>query len=268
MVRAAQLGFDDDNEEYAAFVEKFKPKKTTDDCYTPQEIYDVISGYVIDRYGIDGAKIVRPFWPGGDYEREEYPEGCTVVDNPPFSILSKIISFYVENGIAFFLFAPTLTAFASRKHLMKVNHIICHSAITYENGACVNTSFVTNLDTDGTVAESCPELADAINAKDDELQKANKAVLPKYEYPDAVLTAAKLNWFCAHHTPFKLNANDCCPIASLDAMGGKGIFGGGLLLSERAAAERAAAERAAAERAAAIRWKLSDRELALQKMLG
>ena len=115
------------------------------------------------------------------------------------------------------------------------------------------------------------------------MQKANKAVLPKYEYPDAVLTAAKLNWFCAHHTPFKLNANDCCPIASLDAMGGKGIFGGGLLLSERAAAERAAAERAAAgraaaeraaaeraaaERAAAIRWKLSDRELALQKMLG
>ena len=46
---------------------------------------------------------------------------------------------------------------------------------------------------------------------------------------------------------------------------GKAIFGGGLLLSdsaaaERAAAERAAAERAAAERAAAEVWELSPRE--------
>ena len=40
------------------------------------------------------------------------------------------------------------------------------------------------------------------------------------------------------------------------------IFGGGLLLAERAAAERAAAERAAAERV-----PLSDRELQIQKMI-
>ena len=44
---------------------------------------------------------------------------------------------------------------------------------------------------------------------------------------------------------------------------GDAIFGGGLLLSERAAAERAAAERAAAER-----WALSDREKALVAELG
>ena len=49
--------------------------------------------------------------------------------------------------------------------------------------------------------------------------------------------------------------------------GKSGIFGGGLLLSRRAAAERAAAERAAAERAAAHMWALSERELALQEML-
>ena len=29
-------------ESYKEFVEKFKPKKTTDDCYTPPEIWDVI----------------------------------------------------------------------------------------------------------------------------------------------------------------------------------------------------------------------------------
>lgn len=29
----------EENEDYKAFVDKFKPKKTTDDCYTPQHIY-------------------------------------------------------------------------------------------------------------------------------------------------------------------------------------------------------------------------------------
>lgn len=30
------------NETYEKFVEKFKPKKTTDDCYTPPEVYKLI----------------------------------------------------------------------------------------------------------------------------------------------------------------------------------------------------------------------------------
>lgn len=29
--------------EYDAFVEKFKPKKTTDDCYTPANVYDAVA---------------------------------------------------------------------------------------------------------------------------------------------------------------------------------------------------------------------------------
>ena len=255
-----QLSFADESQEYRDFVEKFKPKKTTDDCYTPPEIYEVILDFVVKRYGIDRASVVRPFWPGSDYERHEYPAGCCVVDNPPFSILSKICGFYLSNGIGFFLFAPTMTALhaAGTKNMLNTNHIICHTAITYENGAKVNTSFVTNLDDDGTVLESAPELSDAINAKDEELQRAKKKSVPKYEYPDAVLTAAKVGWFSAHHTPYKLNRRECCPISRLDAMHDKTIFGGGLLLSERAAAERAAAHR----------WQLSERELKIQKMLG
>jgi hypothetical protein len=185
-----------------------------------------VLSYVVGRYGIDEASVVRPFYPGGDYEHEDYA-GRTVVDNPPFSILSKIIDFYQRHSVPFFLFAPTLTCLCSRKHLMDVNHIVCHSAITYENGAVVNTSFITNLDTDGTVLESCPDLADAINDLNAELQRENKRHVPKYEYPDAVITAAKVKWFCAHHTPYRLNRRDCAPIAKLDAMNGKVIFGGG-----------------------------------------
>ena len=39
------IQFDDttnETREYAEFIEKFKPKKTTDDCYTPGNIYDVV----------------------------------------------------------------------------------------------------------------------------------------------------------------------------------------------------------------------------------
>ena len=269
-----QLSLADESQEYREFVEKFKPKKTTDDCHTPQGIYDVVLDYVVERYGIDREKVVRPFWPGGDYERHEYPDGCTVVDNPPFSILSKICGFYLLRGIGFFLFAPTMTVLhaSGTRNILDTNHIVCKSSITYDNGAVVNTSFVTNLDTDGTVLEANPELSRLITEKNDELTRELTRKLPKYEYPDNVITAAKANWFAAHNTPYRVNRRDCCPISTLDAMNGKTIFGGGLLLSdraaaERAAAERAAAERAAAERAAATKWTLSERERALIELL-
>lgn len=31
--------------EYEAFVDKFKPKKTTDDCYTPPDVYDTVGEF-------------------------------------------------------------------------------------------------------------------------------------------------------------------------------------------------------------------------------
>lgn len=83
--------------------------------------------------------------------------------------------------------------------------------------------------------------------------------------PEQVVTAAILQRWAAHGVEFKVRRCDCMPISRLDGQREKGdaIFGGGLLLSERAAAERAAAERAAAER-----WMLSDREKALVAELG
>ena len=62
-------------ETYEEFVEKFKSKKTTDDCYTPPGVYAVIKDWACKEYSIDPAKIVRPFYPGGDYENFDYPEG-------------------------------------------------------------------------------------------------------------------------------------------------------------------------------------------------
>mgnify|MGYP002750908308 FL=1 len=132
-------------EDYDGFVEKFKPKKTTDDCYTPPDVYDCVSDWACERFGIDPSGIVRPFWPGGDYESFDYPEGCTVLDNPPFSILSKICEFYLDRGIGFFLFAPALTALSGAKTCMRTNHVFADCDIEYHNGAVVRTSFVTSF---------------------------------------------------------------------------------------------------------------------------
>ena len=74
------------NKTYEELVESAKPKLTTDDCYTPENIYSVVRDYVAERYGLDPGTFVRPFYPGGDYQAEDYT-GKVVVDNPPFSIL-------------------------------------------------------------------------------------------------------------------------------------------------------------------------------------
>lgn len=60
-----QLTLGDIDDEYKKFVDKFKTKKTTDDCYTPANIYEAVLSWVVEEYGIDPNKVVRPFWPGG-----------------------------------------------------------------------------------------------------------------------------------------------------------------------------------------------------------
>lgn len=257
-----QLSMFEDNPEYERFVEKFKPKLTTDDCYTPAPVYDAIKEWVCTEYGIDPSRIVRPFWPGADYKGCDYPSGCTVLDNPPFSILSKICEFYLDRDIKFFLFAPSLTAFSGRNTTMRTNHIICDVDITYENGAIVRTAFITNLTSD-IVAQSAPTLRTAIMQA--QTQANQSKALPKYAYPDHVLTAAMLQKYAHYGVEFCINKQECIPIAALDAQKerGKSIYGGGLLLSNKAAAEKAAAEKVNA-----IVWRLSEREQGIIDQLG
>ena len=259
---AKQISFED-------FCEKFKSKKTTDDCYTPPTIYEVIKNWACKEYGIDPDKIVRPFYPGGDYENFDYAPGAVVLDNPPFSILSQICEFYLGRKIPFFLFAPSLTAFAAKCVCMRMNHIICNCDIVYENGAVVKTSFVTSYGGD-VVAQTQPELTQLVNVESARLRHEKVRELPKYEYPWNVLTAAMLQKYSKYGIDYKVHRGECERISVLDAQrnAGKAVFGGGLLLCSRAAAEMAAAEMAAAERAAAEMaaahvWKLSPRELAV-----
>ena len=264
----------DEDEEYLEFLEKFKAKKTTDDCYTPTLVYEAVAKWVENEYHVNRKDFVRPFYPGGDYKAEKYPKGCIVVDNPPFSILAEIVNFYHENGIRFFLFAPSLTLFSSSSS-SSCTAICCGVTVTYENNASISTSFLSNLEDRSIRFRSAPTLYKAVEDANDENLKQLRKELPKYSYPDNVVTSAFVARLAKYGVDFAVSVKESCAISSLDSQkeSGKAIYGKGYLISEKAAAEKAAAEKAAAEKAsaekaaadkaAATRWALSDREKAI-----
>jgi hypothetical protein len=255
-------------DEYQEFLDKFEAKHTTDDCYTPEKVYKAVADWVASEYGLSQKDFVRPFYPGGDYQKEKYKPRSVVVDNPPFSILAQIIKWYTEHDVKFFLFAPALTVFSSAAALASV---LCTGvSIVYANGATVATSFVTNLEDGEIRAKTAPALYETVNKAVDEVLAETRKVIPVYSYPDYVATAAMLNKYSKYGIEYTITKAESAPIDALDAQkeAGKAIFGKGLLLAERAAAERAAAERAAAERAAATRWEISPRERELIQSLG
>jgi hypothetical protein len=143
-----------------------------------------------------------------------------------------------------------LTLFTSD---MSLNYLPVGANITYANGANVRTSFVTNMGEwkiDGNA-----ELFEVVKKANDENLKAQKKQLPKYSYPDYVLTAANAQRLCHYGAELKIKAESVHFLRSLELQRRqkKGIFGAGFLLSEKAAAEKAAAEK----------WTLSDDEWAI-----
>ena len=246
---------------YEEFVEKFKPKKTTDDCYTPPAVYEAVKDWAVKEYGLEGKEIVRPFYPGGDYESYDYPADCVVIDNPPFSIITKIVRWYIEKDIKFFLFAPQLTLFSGTSG----SFIITDSRIIYENGANVKTSFVTNMDK--YKVRSANDLRLAIIKAQENKEKAS---LPKYDYPYHVITSARLAKFTSRGLEFFFEDKDVSFARALDSQRPlkKALFGAGFLISEQKALEQKALEQKLREQEQRICWELSDREKEIIKNLG
>lgn len=250
---------------YDEFIDKFRVKKTTDDCYTPDNIYEVVADYVADTYKLDKANFVRPFYPGGDYEHYDYQDGDVVVDNPPFSIMAKILRFYTEKNIPFFLFTNALTIFNAASSSCMC--ICCGVTIEYENTAKVCTSFITNLEPAGV--KSDPKLYRAIEEANKINTRKMHSSLPKYTYPSNVLMASDVIRLSKYGIDFKVTSNNIRRISKLDSQvsSGKGLFGGGLLVNNAAAKAAAKAKEAvkaeAKSSAKDITWTLSDRELAL-----
>ena len=240
-------------QEYAAFLAKFEAKRTTDDCFTPPEMFAVVHRWAEAEYGLKGRRIVRPFYPGGDFVTFDYQPGDVVLDNPPFSMITKIRRFYDAQGVDYFLFAPDLTLLGIRAPTM----LVVGETIEYANGARVATSFITNLQP-GVRVRTAPTLAKAMRGV-----RPKKQAMPRYVYPANVRNAALLGRVAM--VDFSIGANECEIIGTMDAQreAGKSIFGCGIIMSDAKAAELKAEELKAAELKAedeAIEWGLSQRE--------
>ena len=214
--------------DYESFVDKHETKKTTDDCYTPKEVYDVVKNYVGELTDLSDRAIVRPFYPGGDYKNFAYPEDCIVVDNPPFSIITKIVRWYEQAGIDYFLFAPHLTIFDCQASCS----ILTDASIKYANGAVVKTSFVTNIVPDLRVwvnADLRQRINDCCDTKEHPTEKKS--------YPDNVINAAAVGKFLSRGINIKIPKSESEYVRNLDELNEAGmrIFGGGMLLSDRIA---------------------------------
>ena len=244
---------------YEEFVEKFKPKKTTDDCYTPDVIYEAVKDWAIKEMDWGGRPVVRPFWPGGDFESYDYPADCVVIDNPPFSIMAKVVEFYEDHRIDYFLFAPHFTCLGIRA---AHSHICVGVSVTYENGAIVSTSFVASK---GPLIRSAPDLYRILDEANVANIKAKKGPpKPVFTYPDNVLTSSTVALFSKYGIEYREDIGVFVRAMDAQREAGKGIFGSGYIVPEEAARKAQEAARKAQEEKA-WRWELSTRELAALK---
>ena len=242
-------------ETYEQFVEKFKPKKTTDDCYTPPEIYEVIKDFCVKKYGINEADIIRPFYPGADYKSVDY-KGKVVVDNPPFSITSEIIDFYAKFGIKYFLFCSCLTAPLNVLYKTKGQYLNIGAKITYENGAIVLTSFCTNLNNDDIFIKNYPNFKADIERVSAELSQKKKKQITKIAHHANILSSALIK--SGATSEFEVKFSQIRPFNSEKIQGIKKIFGASFLTSDEVARAqaRAQAQAQAQAQAPAINYEL------------
>lgn len=203
------------------FEDKFKVKHTTDDCFTPPAVYEAVKGWVLDHYKISkDREIVRPFYPGGDYQSYDYPKGCLVLDNPPFSITSEIVNFYTSKGIDFFLFGQGTTLMQT---LDRANMVVVGIPIVYENGADIPTGFITSLGSSKVTISA--SLHDAI----ERAQPSETNEVSAYDWPHNVISGALLGKLPKFGTEMEIRKAYATKKVGINEVG---IYGGGGLVSD------------------------------------
>lgn len=239
--------------DYESYIAKFRDlPKTTDDTYTPPDVYEAVLQYLREEGKLTAAHtILRPFYPGGDYERAEYPENGIVIDNPPFSIFSKICKFYTARHIPFFLFGPGMTIATVSTYATAV---IINTGLVFENGANVGVNFASSL-FPGVALMTAPRLNDLIKACPSQNQKKE---LPIYDTPDELLSVSDLQTICNGGIDFVVRRSECVRVRSLDLHPKRrGLFGDHFLIAKA----KAKAKRA-------IHIPLSEREQRIVERLG
>nr|DAW65632.1 MAG TPA: hypothetical protein [Caudoviricetes sp.] len=173
--------------------------------------------------------------------------------------MTKVVKFYEDHGIDYFLFAPHLTCIGIRP---AHSHICVGAQVTYENGAIVSTSFVASK---GPLIRSAPDLYRILDEANAANIKAKKAPpRPVYTYPDNVMTSSTVALFSRYGIEYREDIGIFARAMDAQREAGKAIFGAGYIVPEEAARKAQEAARKA-QKEKARRWELSTRELAALK---
>ncbi|MBQ5721480.1 MAG: chromosome partitioning protein ParB [Bacteroidaceae bacterium] len=236
--------------DYASFVAKFSDRpKTTDDCYTPQDVFEAVVDYVRKNSEFDfkpDTPILRPFYPGGDYINADYPEDGVVIDNPPFSMFTKICKFYAERGIPFFLFGPGMTILSCCKYCTA---IVVGANVTFHNGAVVRLNFASNIFGD-LYCKTAPELTEAIKACP---SQNTKVELPSYRWPDCVVRVSTLQTIANGGGHFEVRRDEGFCLRS--PVQGREAFGDSIVLYSKAQAQAKARQKVLEARTITLQLK-------------
>ncbi|MCC8176393.1 MAG: hypothetical protein LIO91_08180, partial [Bacteroidales bacterium] len=195
-------------------------------------------------------------------ERVDYKPDDVVIDNPPFSLFSRIIDFYLDRGVKFWLWGPSLTLFTGAA--VRATCVVCGETLTYANGAGVATSFCSNLYPPDVAVVVDGQLNRLMAEGDKRARKATVFTTPVYDYPAGVISAARLHKIASAGLNLTIMRSEALgDIDSLQSQrpAGKAIFGKGMLIAREAAAREAAAREAAARER--HYWPLSEQEIAV-----
>lgn len=250
--------------DYEAYVAKFGDgPRTTDDTYTPPDVFAAVLEWLKGKGKItDGTRISRPFYPGGDFETAAYPDGCVVVDNPPFSIFTRCCKWFAARGVPFFLFGPGLTITSASSFC---TCIITDTGVRFENGATIPVSFASNM-FGGAAAIAAGDLTQMINGCESQRKGTVKQVR-KMRWPEGMVTVSDLRKIAKAGGTFVLQREFCECVSNI---GGEDIFGGAWLSGQYAdvtQAREAEAAQAEAAQAAQVELKPSERQT-LERLCG
>lgn len=178
-----------------------------DECYTSPEVYDTVLNYAIERYHLQGKHIVRPFVPSGNYQQYVYDKNDVVIDNPPFSMTTKITKWYINHDIPFFLFINGQYAVSLSRGLHGKATVIATNAncsfYHKPNNKLIKMGFVTNLEPKDIVIRGDVALTNKLNSL------VKKKALNKYQYPKNIIRNSDVLTAINRGVELKLTTNNC-----------------------------------------------------------
>lgn len=216
---------------------------STDECYTPPVVYDTVLDYAVERYQLQGKHIVRPFIPGGDYQKYVYDENDVVIDNPPFSITTKIAKWYIDHNIPFFLFVNGLYGVSLSRGLHgKATVIMTNANVSFYNKGTekrIKLGFVTNLEPKNIIIRGDATLTNKLNGLVD------KKSFKRFHYPDNFLKNNDILAALQRNAELRLTTDNCLFEDNLDYHKAQThatsqrveVFGGGYLVNDKLYAE-------------------------------